>query len=57
MIDNEDVTTDICKKRITHFKLMNEEGREHWLATVSENESKKYTIWFYCKNQKSNKGR
>jgi len=29
MIENEDVTTDLCKKRITHFKLMNEEGRKN----------------------------
>ncbi len=49
MIDNEDVTTDICKKRITHFKLMNEEGREHWLATVSENESKSTQSGFTAK--------
>jgi hypothetical protein len=49
MIDNEDVTTDICKKRIIHFKLMNEEGREHWLATVSENESKNTQSGFTAK--------
>ena len=56
MIDNEDVTTDICKKRITHFKLMNEEGREHWLATVSENESKNTQSGFTAKIRNLIKG-
>ena len=56
MIENEDITTDICKKRITHFKLMNEEGREHWLAVNSENESTNTQSGFTAKTRNLMKG-
>lgn len=36
MIENEAVTTPLCKQRITHFKSMDEKDREHWLAVESE---------------------
>ena len=39
IIENESLTTDICKQRIKYIKAMDKKDRKHWLAVKSEDES------------------
>lgn len=56
MIENEGVTTEICKQQIKYIKSMNKDDREHWLATVPENESTNIQSGFPAKTRNLMKG-
>ena len=56
MIENEGITTDICKQQIKYIKSMNKDAREHWLSVGSGDESENVRTGFPTKTTNSIKG-
>ena len=49
IIENEGITTDICRQRIKYIKAMDKKDREHWLDVESEDESENVKSGFPTK--------
>ena len=57
IIENESLTTDICKQRIKYIKAMDKKDRKHWLAVGSGDESENVKSGFPTKTTNSIKRR